>query len=95
MPARQAEVEFPIPMLPETYGLQRRGLGRRGRSSAGRVLPARSMRRSIDQPLKSSVGASIIWDSPFGPLRGDFAYVLTKATDDKTQVFALTLQTLL
>jgi outer membrane protein insertion porin family len=37
----------------------------------------------------------VIWDSPFGPLRGDFAYVLNKATDDKTQVFSLTLQNLL
>ena len=31
----------------------------------------------------------------FGPLRGDFAYVLSKATRDRTQLFQLTLQTLL
>ena len=37
----------------------------------------------------------MIWDSPFGPLRGDFAYILNKATDDKTEVFQLTLQQLL
>ncbi len=41
------------------------------------------------------MGASIIWDSPFGPLRGDFAHVINKATDDRTQVFTLTLQQLL
>jgi outer membrane protein insertion porin family len=50
---------------------------------------------SIDQNWRSSIGASIIWKSPFGPLRGDFAHVLNKATDDKTQVFTLTLSTLL
>jgi outer membrane protein insertion porin family len=50
---------------------------------------------SVDENFKSSVGASVIWDSPFGPLRGDFAYVINKATDDKTQVFSLTLQNLL
>lgn len=92
--AANAEVEFPIPMLPETYGLHGSvwadaaivsGAGGSGVIDAG----------SINQPLKSSVGASILWDSPFGPLRGDFAYVITKATDDKTQVFSLTLKTLL
>jgi outer membrane protein insertion porin family len=49
----------------------------------------------VDNPFKSSVGASIIWDSPFGPLRGDFGYVISKATDDKTQIFQLTIQNLL
>jgi len=90
----QAEVNFPIPMLPETYGLSgaiwadAAIIG--GQGAAGAVDAT-----SINQPLKSSIGASIIWDSPFGPLRGDVAYVITKATDDKTQVFALTLQSLL
>ena len=42
-----------------------------------------------DSPfIRSSVGASIIWDSPFGPLRFDFAYPITKAGYDKTQFFA-------
>ncbi len=88
------EATFPIPMLPETYGLSgsvwadAAVVG--GQGASGALDPT-----SINQPLKSSVGASIIWDSPFGPLRGDFAYVLSKATDDKTQMFALTLQTLL
>jgi outer membrane protein insertion porin family len=50
---------------------------------------------SVDQPIKSSVGASIIWDGPFGPLRGDFAYVISKATQDRTQVFQLSIQNLL
>jgi outer membrane protein insertion porin family len=50
---------------------------------------------SVDNPLKASVGASIIWDSPFGPLRGDFGYALSKATSDRPQVFQITLQTLL
>ena len=90
----QAELNFPIPMLPETYGLSgaiwadAAIIG--GQGATGAVDAS-----SINQPLKSAVGASIIWDSPFGPLRGDVAYVITKATDDKTQVFALTLQTLL
>ena len=50
---------------------------------------------SVDNPLKASVGGSIIWDSPFGPLRGDVGYVLSKATADRPQIFQITLQTLL
>lgn len=90
-----AEAEFPIPMLPETYGLHgaiwadAAVIG--GQGAPGFAVDA----NSVDQPLKSAVGASIIWDSPFGPLRGDVAYVITKATADKTQMFSLTLQTLL
>jgi outer membrane protein insertion porin family len=34
-----------------------------------------------------AVGGSLIWDSPFGPLRFDFAYPLLKQPYDRTQVF--------
>jgi outer membrane protein insertion porin family len=34
-----------------------------------------------------SVGASLIWDSPFGPLRFDFAYPVLKQAYDRTQFF--------
>ncbi len=38
--------------------------------------------------IRASVGASLIWDSPFGPLRFDFAYPITKGAYDRTQFFA-------
>ena len=34
-----------------------------------------------------SVGASLIWDSPFGPLRFDFAYPILKQSYDRVQWF--------
>jgi outer membrane protein insertion porin family len=40
-----------------------------------------------DHAIRSSVGAGLIWDSPFGPLRFDYAYALTKSPADKTQAF--------
>lgn len=92
--AASAEIEFPMPVLPESYGVR----GAVWADAAlidgiGNVTPSLAATAdSIDENFKSSVGASIIWDSPFGPLRGDFAYVLNKATDDSTQVFALTVQ---
>lgn len=91
-----AEISFPIPGVPESYGLSGAiwadaawvdGLPNIG---AVPLDPA-----SQDNPLRTSIGASLIWDSPFGPLRGDFAHVLNKSTADRTQLFQLTLQTLL
>ncbi len=40
-----------------------------------------------DPFIRSSVGVGLIWDSPFGPLRFDLAYPLTKAPYDHTQIF--------
>jgi outer membrane protein insertion porin family len=37
--------------------------------------------------VRSSVGAGLIWQSPFGPLRIDVAYPISKASYDKTQIF--------
>jgi outer membrane protein insertion porin family len=38
--------------------------------------------------VRASAGASIIWDSPFGPLRFDFAYPFLREGYDRTQFFA-------
>ncbi len=37
--------------------------------------------------IRSSIGASIIWHSPLGPLRADYAYVLSKNGFDDVQPF--------
>ena len=43
----------------------------------------------VDTPaVRASAGASIIWDSPFGPLRFDFAYPFLKQSYDRTQFFS-------
>jgi outer membrane protein insertion porin family len=90
------ELEFPIPVLPENYGL--RGavwadVGYMGGVPAS-VLPA-LVASGNTQQVRSSVGVSLIWDSPFGPLRGDVAQVLQQDTGDNTQVFQFTISTLL
>jgi outer membrane protein insertion porin family len=35
--------------------------------------------------VRSSVGAGLIWDSPFGPIRIDYAFPLTKDPNDRVQ----------
>jgi outer membrane protein insertion porin family len=37
--------------------------------------------------IRTSVGASILWQSPLGPIRFDYAFALTKADGDRTQAF--------
>ncbi|QQR40513.1 outer membrane protein assembly factor BamA [Devosia rhizoryzae] len=92
-----AEIEFPIPGLPENYGLSGAVF-----ADAGWVGDASDILNgglqtaaSNDVPLRTSIGASLIWDSPFGPLRGDIAHALNKSTGDRTQLFQFTISTLL
>jgi len=37
--------------------------------------------------VNTSVGAGLLWASPFGPIRFDFAYPITKQSFDRTQFF--------
>jgi outer membrane protein insertion porin family len=46
------------------------------------------MQYTDDPSVRASVGASVIWDSPFGPLRFDFAYPFFRKWYDRTQFFA-------
>ncbi len=99
-----AELSFPIPMLPESYGLSGALFADAAIISGqgqGTADP-----NSLTDNVKSSIGASIVWDSPFGPLRGDMAVPLTGASTDTlaSQIgcsglycptFSLTLQSLL
>ena len=87
-----AEIEFPLPFLPENWGLYGAVWGDVGWIDG---IPAGGVANTgIGNDLKSSVGGSIIWESPLGPLRGDFAHVIEPDTFDRTQVFQLTLSTL-
>src|SRR6266567_1688222 len=38
-----------------------------------------------DMMIRSSVGAGLIWESPFGPIRIDYAFPLTKDPNDRVQ----------
>ena len=40
-----------------------------------------------DTLIRSAAGIGLIWDSPFGPLRFDLAYPITKMDYDHTQIF--------
>ena len=40
-----------------------------------------------DRKIRSSVGASILWQSPLGPIRFDYAFPISKGKYDRTQAF--------
>ncbi len=86
-----AEIGFPLPLLPRDFGvrgavfadaatLYGSDLDLSWATSPGDV-------EGIDMAWRASVGASLIWASPFGPLRFDFGFPILKEDYDKTQVF--------
>jgi outer membrane protein insertion porin family len=79
-----AEVQFPMPFMPSDFGLRAAVF-----ADAGTLFGVDSDYPGIrdSTSIRSSVGASIIWASPFGLLRADFAEALTKESYDQTQFF--------
>jgi outer membrane protein insertion porin family len=83
-----AEAQFPLPALPRDFGL--RGavfadaatLYGNPLNLAGITPVGRSMQ------WRASVGAGILWASPFGPLRVDYAYPVLKQEGDWVQHFS-------
>ena len=58
---------------------------------AGNVAPLYTQGSCIalddSKKIRSSVGASLLWASPLGPIRFDYAFVLSKAQSDVGQAF--------
>ena len=96
--AATAEVRFPLPYVPDDLGL-----GGAVFADAGSLFDATGGAKAALGPgcningvacvlgdsssIRSSVGASLMWNSPVGPIRMDFAKVLTKESFDQTQFF--------
>jgi outer membrane protein insertion porin family len=88
------ELQTPIPNLPKDFGLKFAVF-----ADAGNVWNYQgptffpTFGQSIDlhdtnaSTVRSAVGAGLIWDSPFGPLRVDYAVALSKQSYDIVQQF--------
>ncbi len=57
--------------------------------ATGEVLYLVARRRELrdNMFINSSVGVGLLWASPFGPMRFDLAYPVTKQKFDRTQMF--------
>ena len=80
------EARFPLPFVPEDLGLSGAVFADAGTLYDTDINIAGVTVNDSDT-IRSSVGASLLWASPLGPLRADFAYVITKADFDKEQFF--------
>jgi outer membrane protein insertion porin family len=90
--AGSLEFQTPLPFVPKDFGMKIALF-----SDAGLLWDyqgptywnqtGETMTLNESNIIRSSVGAGLIWDSPFGPLRFDLAYALTKGPYDKTQLF--------
>lgn len=90
--AASAEIQTPLFFAPKDFGMKLAFFADAGQLSryVGPTSWAKTGETMIvgnDDIVRSSVGVGLIWDSPFGPLRFDLAYALSKASYDKTQVF--------
>ncbi|CDX18005.1 Outer membrane protein assembly factor BamA [Mesorhizobium sp. ORS 3324] len=80
-----AEAQFPLPVIPESFGL-------RGAVFADAATLYGNTLTGVDTATtgmqwRASVGVGLMWASPFGPIRIDYAIPVKKEPTDKTQEF--------
>ena len=87
-----AEAHLPMPLVPETFGLKSAFFADAGtvwKADEGRVKSSGASLTGDGAAIRASVGTGIIWNSPFGTLRADFAVPVAKQDHDRTQIFSL------
>ena len=88
-----AEVQFPLPFISRSLGLRGAFFGDAGQlfdpgdgaiaAISGLPTFADPLGQLDNDSIRASVGASVIWDSPFGPLRLDYAFPIANESYDK------------
>jgi outer membrane protein insertion porin family len=82
-----SELQFPIFGLPREVGIKGAIF-----ADAGTLFGYSGSTSNVsvvgdDRSIRSSLGAGVLWSSPIGPIRLDFAFPVTKNDYDQTQVF--------
>ncbi|WP_102108111.1 outer membrane protein assembly factor BamA [Oceaniglobus roseus] len=87
------EAEFPLG-IPEEYGISGGVFFDAGTVwGLDKKIGAGGFAIDDSAHLRSSIGVSVFWNTPIGPLRFNFAKALVKEDYDETQVFNLTIST--
>ncbi len=86
------EAQTPLYFLPKEIGIKVSTFADAGslwnyKSETSWAVTGETLQVADTAAVRSSVGVGLIWDSPLGPLRFDFAYALTKESYDRTQFF--------
>ncbi|RUX25715.1 outer membrane protein assembly factor BamA [Mesorhizobium sp. M2A.F.Ca.ET.042.01.1.1] len=80
-----AEAQFPLPVIPESFGL--RGAVFADAATLYGTKITSVAQESTDMKLRASVGVGLMWASPFGPIRIDYAIPVKKESTDNVQEF--------
>lgn len=84
------EAQFPLPVIPESFGLRGAVFADAATLYGNKVsvggVPS-ALASSTGMQWRASVGAGLIWASPFGPLRIDYAVPVLKESTDIVQEF--------
>jgi outer membrane protein assembly complex, YaeT protein len=81
-----AEATFPLPILPQDLGIRGAVFADAG-TLYGNDVANSAGAEGTDMSWRASVGAGIVWLSPFGPLRFDYAVPVLKEDFDEEQHF--------
>ncbi len=82
-----AEVSMPMPAFPEDFGLRAAFFADAGTLYGNDVNTGTSAVQGTGMSWRASVGAGIMWASPFGNIRFDYAHPVVKEDFDETQEF--------
>jgi outer membrane protein insertion porin family len=82
-----AEATFPLPAVPRDFGLRGAVFADAGTLFGNDVDPRGDSVNGEDASLRASVGVGLVWNSPFGALRVDYALPVLKEDFDKVQHF--------
>ncbi|QPC87691.1 outer membrane protein assembly factor BamA [Mesorhizobium sp. NBSH29] len=80
-----AEAQFPLPLIPESFGVKG-AIFADAATLYGSDLNFAELSGTAME-WRASAGAGLIWASPFGPLRVDYAIPLKKVEGDEEQNF--------
>lgn len=85
-----AEVQFPLPVVPESFGMRGALFADAATLYGNNYKPQFDFEKAVtgkSSKWRSSAGVSLMWASPFGPLRFDYAWPVSKEKGDRVQNF--------
>ncbi|MEQ1407833.1 outer membrane protein assembly factor BamA [Neorhizobium sp. Rsf11] len=82
-----AEMSMPMPAFPEDFGLRAAVFADAGTLYGNDVNLGTSTAQGTDMSWRASVGVGVMWASPFGNIRFDYAKPVVKEDFDETQEF--------
>ncbi|MGX9177884.1 outer membrane protein assembly factor BamA [Mesorhizobium sp. BHbdii] len=82
-----AEAQFPMPVIPESFGLRGAVFADAATLYGSKIDPTLVDQSTVDMQWRASVGVGLMWASPFGPIRIDYAIPVLKEDTDDVQEF--------